>query len=184
MTAVPEKPVKRPKVLHGVIAEVISTTLSYPLNTLKTNSQVLKTIKPTLSNLTRGFKYSLATEVVNSLIFYSLFEKLPFANPFIRSSLGSTLAIAATYPLNVKRKLAQVGKCIKVKNLYSGLQMGILNGVPGISINFTVRELLKTYSPPILKPFSGLLSTSLSIALTHPLDTISTHIATRTPLKI
>jgi hypothetical protein len=76
------------------------------------------------------------------------------------------------------------GKSIVLKNNYSGLHVAIFNGVPGITINYTIREkLLKKCENSKLKPLCGVLSSAISIVATHPLDTISTCIATRSPFK-
>jgi hypothetical protein len=61
--------------------------------------------------------------------------------------------------------------------------MGIINSVPGHATNFTLREFFKEKLPDQLKPIGGLLSTALSLVITHPLDTLSTRVITRTPLK-
>jgi hypothetical protein len=123
--------------------------------------------------------------LANAVIFYSVFENTKNTKgPLAASIMGSTAAICTSYPLNVRRKLAQVGKSIVLKNNYSGLHVAIFNGVPGVTINYTIREkLLKKCEDSKLKPFCGVLSSAISIVATHPLDTISTCIATRSPFK-
>ena len=128
----------------------------------------------------------MITEIISSIFFYSIFNgftKLQILHPIVRSSIGSTLAIINSYPYNVRRKLLQVGKSINNIN-NKGLPISLLNSVPGVTINFTIREHLKEKLPNDLKPLSGLLSTMLSIVATHPLDTLSTCVVTRTPIKL
>lgn len=174
------------QVLNGIISELISATLTYPLNTLKINTQVGRNVIIG-KNLISGIKWCLLTEAINAVFFYSIFNgftKLQSINPLIRSSVGSTVAILNSYPYNVRRKLEQVGKKITVTNKYKGLPIALVNGVPGVAINFTVREHLKEKLPNDLKPLSGILSTMISIIATHPLDTLSTCVATRTPIRL
>jgi hypothetical protein len=174
------------KVLNGIISELVSATLTYPLNTLKINSQIGKKIIFG-KNLINGIHWCLITEAINAVFFYSIFNgftKLQTINPLLRSSMGSTIAILNSYPWNVRRKLSQVGKQINIKNNYNGLEIALVNGVPGVAINFTMREHLKEKLPNELKPLSGIISTMISIIATHPLDTLSTCVATRTPIKL
>ena len=173
------------QVFNGISAELISAVLTYPLNTIKTNSQIGNIIKPSFKNLTRGIHWCLLTELANAVIFYTIFENTKNTKgPLAASIIGSTAAICTSYPLNVRRKLAQVGKSIVLKNNYSGIHIALFNGVPGVTINYTIREkLLKKCEDPRLKPLCGLLSGAISIVATHPLDTISTCIATRSPFK-
>ena len=173
------------RVFNGISAELISAVLTYPLNTIKTNSQIGNIIKPGFKNLTRGIHWCLLTELANAVIFYTIFENTKNTKgPLAASIMGSTVAICTSYPLNVRRKLAQVGKSIVLKNNYSGLHVALFNGVPGVTINYTVREkLLKKCEDSKLKPLCGVLSSAISIVATHPLDTISTCIATRSPFK-
>ena len=174
------------QVLNGVISELVSATLTYPLNTIKINTQIGR--KVILGkNLISGIKWCLLTEAISAIFFYSIFNgitKLQSINPLLRSSVGSTIAILNSYPYNVRRKLSQVGKQINTTDKYKGLSIALINGVPGVAINFTVREHLKEKLPNDLKPISGILSTMISIIATHPLDTLSTCVATRTPVKL
>ena len=183
------------KILGGVSAELICSSITYPLNTLKINSQIGKKIsiiphgfRNTCKNsriLTRGFGWSILTEIINGIIFYSIFENFKKEHGALKTSiLGSTAAICCSHPFNSKRKILQVGKQVRnTRNLYNGLGMGIINSVPGHSINFTLREFFKEKLPDRLKPIGGLLSTALSLVITHPLDTLSTRVITRSPLK-
>jgi hypothetical protein len=172
------------EVINGMSAEILAAIITYPLNTIKTNSQIGQIIKPSFRNLSKGFHWCLLTELVNSLIFYSIFEhNKKKKGPLIASTLGSSTAIITTYPLNTRRKLAQVGKSTNITNNYKGVRIGLFNGVPGNVINFTLREKFMEKSSKELKPFCGLLSTAISIVATHPLDTLSTCIATRSPFN-
>jgi hypothetical protein len=174
------------QVLNGIISELISATLTYPLNTLKINTQVGRNVIIG-KNLISGIKWCLLTEAISAVFFYSIFSgitKLLSINPLIRSSVGSTIAILNSYPYNVRRKLEQVGKKITVTNKYKGLPIALINGVPGVAINFTIREHLKEKLPNDLKPLSGVISTMISIIATHPLDTLSTCVATRSPIRL
>jgi hypothetical protein len=189
------------KILGGVSAELISSSITYPLNTLKINSQIGKKISiiPNGSRntwnsmntwkksriLTRGFGWSVLTEIINGLIFYSIFENFKKEHGALKTSiLGSTAAICCSHPFNSKRKILQVGKQVRnTRNLYNGLGIALINSVPGHSINFTLREFFKEKLPDQLKPIGGLLSTAISLVITHPLDTLSTRVITRSPLK-
>ena len=176
-------------VFNGILSEVASAIITYPLNTIKTNSQIGKKIiiNGSKLHLLKGIKWCILTEIIGSVIFYSVFSgitKLQVFHPVVRSSLGSTIAIINSYPCNIRRKLLQVGKSINNVNNYKGLSISLINSVPGSTINFTMREHFKEKLPDDLKPLSGLLSTIISIVATHPLDTLSTCIATRTPIKL
>jgi len=183
------------KILGGVSAELICSSITYPLNTLKINSQIGKKIsiipngfRNTCKNsriLTRGFGWSVLTEIINGLIFYSIFENFKKEHGALKTSiLGSTAAICCSHPFNSKRKILQVGKQVRnTRSLYNGLGIAVVNSVPGHSINFTLREFFKERLPDQLKPIGGLLSTAISLVITHPLDTLSTRVITRTSLK-
>jgi hypothetical protein len=169
-------------VIYGITAEFISCILTYPLSTIKTNSQIRKSIVIKSGiDLYRGIGWSILTELTNAVIFYSIYMGNG-TNPLKRSIIGSSIGICASYPMNVKRKLAQIGKSGNVRNPYKGLPIALFNGVPGVSINFTLREKLNEHFPQN-KYINGLISTAVSIISTHPLDTLSTCIATRTPIK-
>jgi hypothetical protein len=175
------------EVFNGVSAELLAAIIMYPLNTLKTNSQIGKTIiKPNIKNLSRGIGWCIITELINAVVFYSIFENIKQKKGALFGSiLGSSAAISLSYPLNVRRKLLQVGKPIQIKNNYKGFFVGLFNGVPGTSINFTLREnFIEKCENKKLKPLCGLISTAISVVVTHPLDTISTCIATRSPFKM
>lgn len=176
------------KILGGVSAELISSSITYPLNTLKINSQVGKKISITFKNsriLTRGIGWSVLTEIINGLIFYSIFENFKKEHGALKTSVvGSTAAICCSHPFNSRRKILQVGKQVRsTQNLYNGLGIALINSVPGHATNFTLREFFKEKLPDRLKPIGGLLSTALSLVITHPLDTLSTRVITRTPLR-
>jgi hypothetical protein len=165
-------------VVHGISSELIACMLTYPLSTIKTNAQIGKQI-PFGKGLYRGLGWCLLTELANAIVFYSVFNK---DKPLQKSIIGSSIGIGLSYPMNVRRKLLQVGKSAVVKNPYKGLPIALFNGVPGVSINFTLREHLNEKFPQN-KYLNGIISTATSIISTHPLDTLSTCIATRSPVK-
>ena len=174
-------------IMNGVSAELLSSSITYPLNTIKINSQVGKSFKLNIKNLSRGFGWSLITELTSALIFYSIFENLKEKHgPLKGSIVGSVLATSMSYPFNVKRKLIQIRKNVNIplNEVYKGVNVALINSVPGTVINFTLREIFKEKLPDHLKPISGLLSTAISLVTTHPLDTISTRVATRTPIRL
>ena len=165
---------------NGICSEIISATITYPLNTIKINSQVGRIIKPTIKNLYRGYKWCLITELTSAFIFYSIFENLKTnRGPLCGSILASSAAISASHPFNTRRKLLQIGKIGKFS--YKGVGIGLFNGVPGNAINFTIREnLMHSFNS---NPLCGLFSSAISIIATHPLDTLSTCISTGCPYK-
>uniref|UniRef100_A0A6C0I8D5 Mitochondrial carrier protein n=1 Tax=viral metagenome TaxID=1070528 RepID=A0A6C0I8D5_9ZZZZ len=167
------------QVFNGISAELFAAVLTYPLNTIKTNSQIGRPVKFGFKNLSRGLGWCVLSEITNALLFYSIFDK---DKPLKTSIIGSTLGICASYPFNTKRKLAQVGKSfLKLNNYYYGIEMALINGVPGVSLNFTLREHLNRKFQKN-KKINGIISTSTSLIATHPLDTLSTCLATRTPV--
>jgi hypothetical protein len=167
------------QVVHGITAELLACILTYPLSTIKTNAQIGKVFPNKVGlNLYRGLGWCILTELTNAVIFYSVFNS---NSPLKRSIIGSSAGICASYPMNVRRKLLQVGKKAVIKNQYKGLSIALFNGVPGVSINFTLREKLNEKFPEN-KYINGLISTAISIISTHPLDTLSTCIATRSPV--
>jgi hypothetical protein len=179
------------KVIHGISAEIISGSITFPLNTLKTNLQIGNKICHKSINLFRGYKWFFISESVNALIFYSLFEGYNYLkklNPLARGIMSSSLSICCSYPFNMRRKISQIGKKNIITNTihdnYKGVYVSLFNSVPGVTINYSTREILSRNVPDNLKIFISLFSTALSIALTHPLDTLSTCITTRTPINI
>ena len=182
------------KVLNGMMAEISSAFISYPLNTIKTNSQIGNRVSFTVSKninnikpLFKGFKYSFFNEVINGFVFYSIFEKMKLKtdNPIIRSSCGSIAAMLCSHPLYLRRKLAQVNKDtnigFKLKNNYKGIGICMINGVPTAAINLGLKELIAQKLN--LGIFSGFLSTSITMILSHPLDTLTTCILTKSNIK-
>ena len=103
-----------------------------------------------------------------------------------------TLFIGNTSAANVYTANSTSGNYTIVKNIitntihdnYKGVYVSLFNSVPGVTINYSTREILSRNVPDNLKIFISLFSTALSIALTHPLDTLSTCITTRTPINI
>ena len=172
--------INQKKVINGTIAEITSTAISYPINTIKTNAQIHN---PVPKNLFKGFHYSFFNEIVNGLVFYSTVEKLKdkVPNTFIRNACGSIAAMACSHPLYIRRKLAQVNKPINISNNYAGFGVCVLNGVPGTAINLGLKEVISKRTR--LGVFSGFLSTSITTILTHPLDILTTCVLTRTPVK-
>jgi hypothetical protein len=123
------------RIRNGICAELLSAAITYPLNTIKTNAQVNRTLPR--CNLYKGFYWCILSEFINSFIFYTVFEKYKDQPPLVRSSIGSVLGITASYPFNTRRKLTQIGKSININNNYKGLNVALFNGVPGVTINFT-----------------------------------------------
>jgi len=184
------------KVINGTIAEITAAFLSYPINTIKTNSQIGRSVSfsfpknksrnnliQSIRPLFKGSHYSFFNEVINGIMFYSIYEKMNehTDNPFIRGSCGSIGAMLCSHPLYLRRKLAQVGKSArigyKLVDNYKGIGMCMLNGIPASALNFGLKE--KIAERLNLGIFSGFLSTSITMILTHPLDTITTCIMTR-----
>lgn len=165
---------------NGVCSEIISATITYPLNTIKTNSQIGKIIKPTIRNLYKGYKWCLITELTSAFIFYSIFENLKKNRGALHGSiLASGAAISVSHPLNTRRKLMQIGK--QGNFTYKGVGVGLFNGVPGNAINFTLKEIFsEKYNS---HPLCGIVSSAISIFITHPLDTLSTCVSTGCPYK-
>jgi hypothetical protein len=179
------------KVVNGVSCDVLVNTLVYPINTVKTNIQTGKIIKCSLKNsrkLFRGYKYGLLSEIVYSTIFYSLYEGVKLKeqiDPILRSSISSSIATTFCHPFNVRRKLLQVNKCATKKTFkdnYKGLDLSILNTVPGTTINFVLRDLLKPIVPKQISPFVGGISSFISVVTTHPIDVLCTSACTNTKM--
>jgi hypothetical protein len=192
------------KIINGTISEITSAFLSYPINTIKTNSQIGRNISFNFNNnnkingnlvlknnnliqnikpLFKGAHYSFFNEVINGIVFYSIYEKMKEKtdNHFIQASCGSIGAMLCSHPLYLRRKLSQVGKSakigLKINDNYKGIGMCMLNGIPTSAINFGLKE--KIAEKLNLGIFSGFLSTSITMILTHPLDTITTCIMTK-----
>jgi len=191
-----KNPIQIQKVFNGIIAEITSAFVSYPLNTIKTNSQIgnrvtfnvrnslsIKKIQPLFS----GFKYSFVNELINGIVFYSIYEKMKEKsdNPIVRSSVGSFGAMLCSHPLYLRRKLAQVDKSphigLGLKNNYKGIGICMVNGIPTSAINFGLKEIIAERLN--MGIFSGFLSTSITMILTHPLDTLATCILTKSKIN-
>jgi len=172
--------INQKKVINENIEEITSKAISYPINTIKTNTQIHN---PVPKNLFKGFHYSFFNEVINGLVFYSTVEKLKdkVPNTFIRNTCGSIAAMACSHPLYIRRKLAQVNKPINISNNYAGFGVCVLNGVPGTAINLGLKEVISKRLK--LGIFSGFLSTTITTIITHPLDILTTCVLTRTPVK-
>ena len=143
------------KVINGTIAEITSATISYPINTIKTNTQIQN---PVPKNLFKGYHFSFFNEVINGLVFYSTVEHLKdkVHNNFIRNACGSLAAMACSHPLYIRRKLAQVNKPLNITNNYAGFGVCVLNGLPSTAINLGLKEVISKRSK--LGIFSGFLT--------------------------
>ena len=173
------------KIINGGAAEVISAVVSYPINTLKTNAQIGKRISfrnPGI--LFKGVQYSIFNEIINGIVFYSVFDYLENKGPFIQGACSSIAAMSCSHPVYLRRKLSQIGKkpVIPFKNNYDGFGSALLNCVPTVALNFTLKEQIANRLN--LGIMSGYLSTALSMAITHPLDTYTTCMITKNPIKI
>jgi hypothetical protein len=171
---------KLKKVLNGTIAEISAATISYPLNTIKTNVQILN---PVPKNLFTGFKFCIANELINGLVFYTIFEALKdkTENTFLKATCGSVGAMALSHPFYLRRKLAQTSQSLKITNNYKGFGICVVNSVPGAAFNFHLKETISKRTS--LGIFSGFLSTTITTLITHPLDTFALCILTRSPFK-
>ena len=163
------------KIVKGVGAEVLTNIIFYPLNTIRIRKQInLKTS----SSLLLGLKWSMVSEIINSVVFYSVFQGLSkITNPMVGSSLGAGAGLVCSFKTSVMRKRIQTFKPITDIN-YNGLGCSLLNTIPGVTINFTLREYLK--QKPEFERSAGLISTMVSVILTHPLDTFTTCLVTKT----
>ena len=173
------------KVINGMGSEIISAAISYPINTLKVNAQIGR--KVSFRNpgiLFKGLQYSVVNEIINGIVFYSVFDYLENKGPFIQGACSSIAAMTCSHPVYLRRKLAQIGKntVIPFKNNYNGFGSALLNCVPTVALNFTLKEQIANRLN--LGIMSGYLSTALSRAITHPLDTYTTCMITKTPIKI
>lgn len=172
------------KILAGTSAEIISATLTYPLNTLKTNAQVGIILKGGVS-LFRGYKYCFVNELINGILFHTTYNTFSYLHPIVRAGLGAGICTFGSYPFYVRRKLAQVGKKMnqpyKMSSNYKGIKLSLLNTIPTSALNYTLKGYI--HNNTSLGVFSGLLSTTVAIILSHPLDTLTTNIVTGNKIK-
>ena len=171
------------KIINGGSAEIISAIISYPINTLKTNAQVgTKLTWRTPSLLFRGVKFSVLNEIINGIVFYSIFDSLHKKGPFIQGACSTIAAMSCSHPVYLRRKLAQVGKSTLIANNYDGFGSALLNCVPTVALNFTLKEQIANRLN--LGIMSGYLSTALAMIITHPLDTYTTCMIIKAPIHI
>ena len=171
------------KIINGSSAEIISAIISYPINTLKINAQIghkLTLRKPLL--LFKGLKYCILNELINGIVFYSVFDNLHNKGPFIQGACSTIAAMTFSHPVYLRRKLAQVGKSTRISNNYHGFGNGLLNCVPTVALNFTLKEQIANRLN--LGLMSGYLSTTIAMILTHPLDTYTTSMIIKSPISI
>jgi hypothetical protein len=174
-----EKHIK--KVTNGLSAELICALLMYPISTLKTNAQIGRKVPLSMGNLFRGVQYCIVNEIINGILFYSIYNYLENKPQSVRSACGSLVAISGSYPFYLRRKLSQVRKTTKcITNNYRGFINSLITVIPTVALNFTLKEHLDEK----LGMFAGYGSTILSVALTYPLDTIATCVMTKTPIRI
>jgi len=160
------------KVQNGIIAELSSSILTYPLNTIKTNRQVNRI--PV--SLFKGIQYCILGEFINAFFFYNIYNKLKQKNnPLLSSGIASISGIALSYPFFLNKKLAQINKPTQLS--YKGVVACAFNMIPNVCINFALREKIN------IGIASGFLTTSITAVVTNPLDILSTKIMTRTPIK-
>lgn len=176
---------KHKKVRNGLIAETSASFLSYPLSTIKTNRQIGRTInKRNPLKLYKGVGWCLTADSLAAVTFYTIFEGIPQLqgmNPFLRSFIAATLSSSIAHPFSTVRKNIQVGKPLKrltLNNTFKGYKIHLMNTIPGVSTNFTIRHVAKPLVPPWCKPFVGVFSSTCSLILTHPLDTFATRVIT------
>jgi hypothetical protein len=174
------------KIKNGLIAETTSTLITYPLNTIKTNIQTGNVVKNEgIKGLYRGIKWGLPADALAAICFYGIFDALPqfqSIHPLFRSILAASIATTAGHPFTTIRKNIQVHrkppKKMNIGRLYKGLKVSLCNTTPGVSINFTTKEFLKPIFPCWAKPFIGIISSTCSLIVTHPLDTFTTCLVT------
>ena len=178
------------KVRNGVIAEASSSLISYPLSTIKTNRQIGKTISTASPvKLYKGVGWSLTADSLAAVAFYTLFEGMPQLqdlNPFVRSFLAATVSTTVAHPFSTIRKNIQVGKTIKnvtLKTMTKGYKVHLMNTIPGVSTNFTIRHVVRPLVPPWGRPCVGIFSSACSLILTHPLDTFATRVITNNKIS-
>ena len=172
------------KIINGGSAEVISAIISYPINTLKINAQIGSKLAWKISPLIlfRGVKFCILNEIINGIVFYSVFDKLEKNGPFIQGACSAIAAMTCSHPLYLRRKLAQVGKSTRITNNYDGFGSALLNSVPTVALNFTLKEQIANRLN--LGIMSGYLSTALAMIITHPLDTYTTCLIIKSPINI
>jgi len=173
------------KVRNGVIAETSASLISYPLNTIKTNRQIGKIISTTQpAKLYKGIGWCLTADSLAAVAFYSLFEGMPQLqglNPFVRSVLAATVSTTVAHPFSTVRKNLQVGNTVKnvtLKTISRGYKTHLMNTIPGVSTNFTIRHVVRPLVPPWGRPCVGVFSSACSLMLTHPIDTFATRVIT------
>jgi hypothetical protein len=161
---------------NGVIAELTSTLLTYPLNTIKTNRQLNKIP----GNLFKGIGYCIAAETINAIFFYGIYNWLKQTNnnTFVSGTAATLSGMGVSYPLFLNKKLAQVNKPINWS--YRGFGACAFNMVPNVCINFALREHFNKRGIGLA---SGFLSTTITAILTNPIDTIATKIMTKEAIK-
>lgn len=185
MTSSPSSFDKHKRILNGMISEVSSNAIFYPLNTLKTNSQIGKIVSKNPILLFKGFQMGLRAELINSFVFYSIYECMQ-TNSLVKSTCGSILGIACSHPFTIRRKLLQTHKkidIVKLRDNYRGFKLSIANTVPGTSINYCMRDAIRPLLSEDVKNLSGVISTFVSILITHPIDSLSTCVSTNTKIK-
>lgn len=162
-------------IINGILSDMISSVIFYPLNTMRTNRQIGR--KLAYKHAFKGIGQSLLCDTLHGLVFYILNDGILCnkTNQIVKTVVSSSVATLCSHPLNLRKKIKQANKKIKLKTLqenYQAINLSLANTVPGTTINFVIRDFMR--ENVCRHPLIGSFSSFISILATHPIDTLFT----------
>ena len=170
------------RIINGIFAELLVASICYPLNTLKIRKQLNLPFQ-SYNSLYRGIGFCLLNEFVDSLIFFSVFEKIN-KSVTIGSSVGSIVSNSISYPLYLRTRLRQSGNTMGVTYNYRGFISSLACSLPSTTLNYTIKDRLNKKINPKYKKVSGYFAAALSLFITQPINNFAVYKQTNLPYKL
>lgn len=175
----------------GVISSVLSSTIIYPIDVIKTNYQIKpqnifllteKIIKN--RTLYAGLSSHLTTYPIFWGVFFYTKQINIYDNNFINSFICGGIASFSSNPFfvlktrqqinkeNYKQMISNIYKNEGIRGFYKGLNSTLINNLK-LGLQFPLYDYFKEKTESIL--LSGFLSKTISSTLFYPLDLIRIH---------
>lgn len=134
---------------YGMISGLASNSITYPLDTIRTNYICDKKAK--ISNLYKGFNASIFGYTIYTGIrigIYNMLKNDNYINKIMSALLSTSLGLLVAYPIETIKRMKQIHdieyKNIKLNSkLYNGLKLAYYKNIPLNIIILTFNDFCK-----------------------------------------
>ena len=158
----------------GICASIISTTVVYPLDTLKSRSQSNIALN---KSLYKGIRFEYLSSVPSSYMYWMAYKwcREKKYSDTISAASASCISNLIDSPFDLKKKMKQ----LNLTNNNIVIKYGLTNMATNIVYNIVYMNSLKYFKEKNATPISIFLSCNLAGLISFPLDKYKTYLVSR-----